>query len=316
MSSVAASIHTEIPRSDLRGPSLGHELATQFLWSLQAQDYNGALEAYSSAPTWEDRAFCIEYAAGSDIDVSLLDPWCEAWPNHVLPALLRGAVLVARGDEIAALPDLRDASRADDKNPIPWAQLLRCAMQQRAPVVDLEAMLAEMLERYALYEGHIHYIRGLSATGSGSTEQMLTFARVVNKILPAGSAIRAAVAVAVIEALLAEAPDDHIAYLSEKGLTEELLQAAGQSVFHPQFDKAGRIPRIKAMNAFVIALSMSGHEDLALMLADRLDGAVTQWPLSYLGRPTEAAWATLHGQLQERSEQAAITQGRAGQMAG
>ncbi len=284
------------------GPSLGHVWAERFRQSLATADLNSALDAYTDAPSWEDRWFCLEHASRSGVDPELLDSWCDGWPEHVLPFLTRGAVHARAGATSSAV-DLSRASELDPTNPIPWGQLIVVSRVVGRPAADVEHFLSEMMSRTALYEPHVDYLLMLSANHGGTTEAMLAFAREVCLVVPTGSPLRALLAIAALDAMLSDEPKDHQAYLRENGLFDEVLMAAGQSVFHESFEVQPLVPALKALNAFAVVLSVLGQDDLALMLVNRIGNTFTDWPLSLLGPPTIETWDELRLRLTDKAPQ-------------
>ena len=292
------------------GGSLGQQWAEKFQLALEAADLNAALEAYADAPSWEDRWFCLEQASKATVNAALLDSWCEGWPDHVLPVLTRGSMLARSGD-LAATIDLDRASEIDRESPIPWG--LRVVLARTAGLAKSESAtaLAAMMPHAALYEPHIEYLLALGEGDHASSSDMIEFADNVCDAVPPGSPLRAAMPLAALQSMMVDIPDDHITYLRDKGVFDKVLMAAGQSVFHPEFEGQPVVPSLKAMNAFAIALSILAQDDLALLLVNRLGNSFTDWPLSLLGAPTLETWGDLRQRLIEKAPSIAEANGRA-----
>ena len=286
-------------------PSLGHSWAERFSQAVLDTDLVGSLEVYGEAPSWEDRWFCLEFTAMNEPPSDLLDSWCQSWDAHVLPFLVRGSVR-ARTGQAGAVEDLEYAASLDPTNPIPWGQLLVAARTMGHPGADIERFLAETVSRSALYQPHVEFLLALGSD-STRTDLMIDFARSVSEVVPAGSPLHALVPIAALESMILHQPDDHIEHLRANGLFDDVLMAAGQSVFHPGFIAEPSVPAAKAMNTFVVALSILGQDDLGLLLADRIGSAVTDWPLSLLGSPTVSTWQTLHDRLRDKGRQVAAS---------
>lgn len=303
-------VESQAVTGDPIGPSLGHSWAQAFAAGVGSADLNGALQAYSEAPSWEDRWFCVEYASRFELDRQLLDSWCQGWPDHVLPFLTRGALLAAAGDP-AAIADIERAAVLDPTSPIPQGLRLAAGRFMREPFMNLEPHLAEMMPKASLYEPHVHFLLAASASNGGSTSSMIDFARTVCEVVPAGSPLRGLMPLAAIDAMLVDQPADHQAYLHEQGLYDDVLMAAGQSVFHPDFEGQASVPSLKAMNAFLVALMLLGQEDLALMLSNRLGNSFTEWPLSLLGPATLDTWNELRALMVQKAPSVAEANQRA-----
>jgi hypothetical protein len=116
---------------------------------------------------------------------------------------------------------------------------------------------------------------------------------------------------AAVEVMLQERPEDHLACLEGLGLVDDIMMAAGQSVFHPAFEGPPSVPAIKAMTAFTVALVLLQQDDLALMLHRRLDGVFADWPLSLLVPPSTTSWIELGRLMAKNAPAAAISGERA-----
>jgi hypothetical protein len=306
----AAQMLDNAPLSVVPGPSLGHVWADRFQRGVRDAQLNEALEAYAAAPSWEDRWFCIEHASLTELDPVLLDSWCEGWPEHVLPFLTRGAVRARQGHPEAE-SDLARASQLDESSPIPWGLRVVAGRAAGTNGARLDHLLTEMIPRATLYEPHVEFLRSLGVRNGGTVDGPVEFARTVCDLVPAGSTLRALLPLAAIDAIMTEVPDDHLAYLRDTGLFDDVLMAAGQSVFHPDFDAQSFVPSLKAMNAFAIMLSLMAQDDLALLLVNRIGGAFTLWPLSLLGSADIATWNELRDRLIDKAPLVAAANGRA-----
>ncbi len=290
--------------------SLGHSWAERFRDALESADLNRALDAYEDAPSWEDRWFCLEVASNASVSGELLDSWCVGWPDHVLPYLTRGATRARVGDP-EAIADFDRASDLDAASPLPWGQRVVLARAVGAPTSTSASALAKMMPLAGLYEPHVDYLLGLGEGAAASSANMVEFAENVCHVVPAGSPLAAVMPLAAIRSMMVDVPDDHLTYLKDLGLFDAVLMAAGQSVFHPDFDGQSAVPSIKAMNAFAVALSILAQDDLALILVNRLGNTFTDWPLCLLGQPDLHTWRELRERLMAKSEAVALANGRA-----
>ena len=297
---------------------MGHRDAHECASALVVGDVAGCYQAYSAAVTWEDRWFCLEHVAhhndthcddegvGHPIDESLIDAWVEGWPDHPVPLLMRAALDAFNGRDASA--DLVLAHAIEPGNPLVHG--LEVISRASSGVGDLETPLGAMLAIDSLYEPHVHFLRALGPNGGGDLDAALDFARAVDDVVPAGSPLRAMVPLAAIEAILAEHPSDHLAFLDDLGLRSLIMMAAGQSVFHPDFIGPTSVAGVKAMTAFTVALVLLGEDDLALMLHRRLDGVFADWPFSLLAPPSMASWMELGRHMTQNAPTAAAAGSR------
>ncbi len=290
--------------STRHGDDLGHAWAASFTAAVVADDPHAALETYGAAPSWEDRWFCLELGAAVPGADRVADAWCAAWRDHPLPRLLRAAAGAFAGDEAIA-PLLDELGGAYPGDPVVDGLALVLGAELGSGAIELEPHLAELMAKAALYEPHVRFLTACSPTNGGSVDAMVDFGRTVCEVVPPGSPLRAMMPLAAIGAMVAEEPDDHLAYLTDTGLVDDVLMAAGQSVFHPAFEGQSRIPAMKAMNAFAVGLSLAANDDLALALVDRLGESYTDWPLALLGPPSQETWREFRLLTIARAEDAA-----------
>ncbi len=302
-----SSVQAEEALQQIRPPALGHRAAHECAAALAVGDVSTSYKVYSEAGTWEDRWFCLEHVAGQPIDRSLIDAWVDGWPDHPLPLMVRAAVDVFAHRSGSA--DLASALAVEPNDPV--ALGLQVIDLAGAGAGDIEGSLGAMLATEALYEPHVRLLRAEGPRGGGDVASLLGFARSVIDVVPAGSPLRAMMPLAAVEVMLAENPEDHLACLESHGLVDDIMMAAGQSVFHPSFEGPPSIPAIKAMTAFTVALVLLRQEDLALMLHRRLDGLFADWPLSLLVPPSTTSWIQLGRHMAENASSAARTGNRA-----
>lgn len=303
-----SSVQAEEALRQSRPPAMGHRDAHECASALAAGDLASCYQAYSAAPTWEDRWFCLEHVArhneeqsGHPIDESLIDAWVGGWPDHPVPLLVRAATNAFNGRDASA--DLGMVHAIEPHNPLVHG--LEIVNRASSGVGDLEGPLGAMLAIEPLYEPHVHFLRALGPNGGGDLDTALTFATSVNGVVPAGSPLRAVVPLTAIETVLADQPEDHLAFLESLGLRSLIMMAAGQSVFHPDFIGPYTVPGVKAMTAFAVALVLIGEDDLALMLHRRLDGVFADWPFSLLAPPSMASWVEIGRHMAQNAPTAA-----------
>lgn len=303
-----SSVQAEAALLQTRPRALGHREAHECASALVVGDVAACYQSYSNVASWEDRWFCLEHiarhngeTAGPPIDFSLVDAWVSGWPGHPAPLLVRAASAAFNGGHAEA--DLDVLGALEPGNPL--VPGLRVVARATSSVGDADTPLGEMLAIEAIYEPHVMFLRRLGPNGGGDIDSMLTFARSVDEVVPAGSPLRSMVPLAAIEVVLAEQPEDHLGCLDEYGLRSSIMMAAGQSVFHPDFVGPPSIPGIKATTAFLVALELLGEDDLALMLHRRLDGLFADWPLSLIAQTTMASWHELGRHMLHNSSTAA-----------
>lgn len=312
-----SSVQADEALLQIRPPALGHREAHESASALVSGDVAGCFESFSSAPTWEDRWFCLEHIATrapsgiapavapahelAPIEPSLIEAWVSGWPGHPVPLLVRAAIAAFAGGDPTA--DLHAVAAVEPDNPLVHG--LHVVHRAATGVGDLEAPLAQMLAVDPLYEPHVRFLRSLGPNGDGDAETALAFARSVDDVVPAASPLRAMVPLAAIEVILAEQPEDHLGCLDAYGFRPLIMMAAGQSVFHPNFVGHPSIPGVKAMTAFLVALELMGEDDLALMLHHRMNGVFADWPLSLLGPPSMNAWTDLGRHMAQNAPAAA-----------
>lgn len=308
-----SSVQAEEALQQIRPPALGHRDAHGCASALVGGDVAGCYQTYSTAPTWEDRWFCLEHVARHNvegalhpIDASLIDAWVDGWPDHPVPLLMRAATTAFNGGDASA--DLARVRAIEPDNPLVHG--LEVVSRAASGVGDLEGPLGQMLAVDSLYEPHVHFLRALGPNGGGDLEAALTFARAVDEVVPAGSVLRAMVPLTAIEAILAEQPEDHLVFLEHHGLRSLIMMAAGQSVFHPDFVGPHSVAGVKAMTAFAVALVLLGEDDLALMLHRRLDGVFADWPFSLLAPPSMASWIEMGRHMEQNAPASAAAGSR------
>lgn len=308
-----SSVQAEEALGQSRPPAMGHRDAHQCASALVIGDVAACYQVYSAAATWEDRWFCLEHIArhntegpSNPIDESLIDAWVEGWPDHPVPLLVRSALDSFNGRDASV--DLALVHAIEQDNPLVYG--LDVVNRASSGVGDLEQSLGAMLAIDSLYEPHVHFLRALGPSGGGDLDGALTFARSVDEVVASGSPLRSMVPLAAIEAILAEQPSDHLAFLEDLELRSLIMMAAGQSVFHPRFVGPTTVPGVKAMTAFTVALVLLGEDDLALLLHRRMDGAFADWPFSLLAPPSMLAWEELGRHMVQNAPTAAAAGSR------
>jgi len=308
-----SSVQAEEALRQSRPPAMGHRDAHACASALVAGDVAACFQAYFSAETWEDRWFCLEHVArhnvegtGHPIDASLIEAWVGGWPDHPVPLLMRASLHAFNGRDASA--DLALVDAIEQNNPLVHG--LAVVSRTSCGIGDVEASLGAMLAIDSLYEPHVHFLRALGPNSSGDLDAAVAFARGVDEMVPTGSPLRAMVPLAAIEGILAEQPADHLEYLNDLGLSSSIMMAAGQSVFHPDFDGPSSVPAVKAMTAFAVALVLLGEADLALMLHRRLDGVFADWPFSLLASPSMTSWVELGRHMAQNAPSSAAAGGR------
>lgn len=308
-----SSVQAEEALGQSRPPAMGHRDAHECASALVIGDVSACHQVYSAAGTWEDRWFCLEHIASyntevpsNPIDESLIDAWVDGWPDHPVPLLIRSALAAFNGRDASA--DLTLIHAIEQDNPLVHG--LDVVNRAACGVGDLEQSLGAMLAIDPLYEPHVHFLRALGPNGGGDLDGALSFARSVDEVVAPGSPLRSMVPLAAVEAILAEQPDDHLAFLDDLELRSRIMMAAGQSVFHPRFVGPTTIAGVKAMTAFAVALVLLGEDDLALLLHRRMDGVFADWPFSLIAPPSLQAWDDLGRHMAQNAPMAAVAGNR------
>lgn len=303
-----SSVQAEEGLLQSRPSAMGHREAQDCAAALAAGEVAGFYHSYSLAQTWEDRWFCLEHVATASaqpelppIDASLIDAWVSGWPDHPVPLLVRAATAAFNGAN--AESDLARLDAIETGNPLVHG--LRVVDRSQTGHGDLEQPLGAMLAIDSLYEPHVRFLRSLGPNAGGDAESATAFARSVDAVVPVGSPLRALLPLAATEIILAEQPDDLDACLDHHGLRRDIMMAAGQSVFHPDFQSEPSIPAAKAMTAFMVGMVLLGEDDLGLMLHRRLDGVFADWPFSLVASPSMVAWHDLGRHMAQNAPTAA-----------
>lgn len=256
-------------------PFLGDANARRLHDALCARDWGTARDILSAPMSNDHRAFLMEIAA----EVPGVQEWIEGpvrdEPGSVLPRLVQGAHAVFWAWEARGTGGAKTVSEQQWKV---WFSRLKLAEDCLDEVVDrdpkcLEAryflvILArarqlskqERWDRYhALAEldpthhyGHDQMLQNLCAKWSGSAEEMFDFARSRAAAAP-GTSLPALIATAHLEHRRSQ--EDETAYMEQPEVGDELVAAAHQSIWHPDYQRTVATPYL--WNRFALAFSLA-----------------------------------------------------------
>ena len=295
------SVPVDITNGDPRLAALVDAVEQQDLDTIRATLDKPASHAERERLTW------VLSDAGGSPDV--FDAWVERQPDLPMARLARGAHGVgwawdARGGDYAehvtedrfdvfherlqtAEDDLHRAAELDPADPVPYTHLLTSGR-------GLEVSLAELQDRFDqaqsreqwLPEAHLQLLQGLCEKWFGSDEASLDFARKTAREAPEGAAALAVVPMAHIEIwhdMHRRDGADPAAYVKRDDVREDIAAAARRSVFADGFDDD--VVTVPALNVFAVGLLLTGDEEGARALVQRLGTRRTGFPWPYFEDP-------------------------------
>jgi hypothetical protein len=261
--------------SVVKDPFLGDPTARRLHEALTGRDWAAAREILRAPMGNDDRAFLMEIAAS----VPDLQDWIEGpvrdEPGSVLPLVVQGGRAVfwaweARGGGQAetvgeqqwkvwfrrlklAEDCLDEAVERDPKCLEAWYFLIilaRARQLSKQERWDRYNRLAELDPMH--HYGNDQMLQNLCAKWSGSAEEMFGFARERAAAGP-GTSLPALVATAHLEHRFSQ--DDKLAYLRQPEVAEELVAAAQQSIWHPDYRRTLATPHL--WNRFAMAFGLA-----------------------------------------------------------
>jgi hypothetical protein len=270
-------------------------------------DWKPLAEALRDA-TPERRDFVIRKVTDQARPTPALDEWCEAEPKSALPFVVRGAQRInsawaARGRRytsdvdttawqgfqqglLDAEVDLHRAVRADDKDPLPWIQLLISGR-------TLGMSIGEASRRYQHIES-LHpglcgaadqIVQCVSHNWLGDQDTMLGVAREIAGGSRPGDPRHRIVATAHLEIALSFGSDTHSRdlYRHDRSVHDELLATVERSVGHPSFGD-GPEQRI-TLSWFAATLGYFHLAEAARPILERIADAPAPAGFEYFGNP-------------------------------
>jgi hypothetical protein len=286
-------------------PYRGDPRARELRQAAEAQDWAAVRRIFDGPLSDRDYAFHVDLVAGAPGAREWIEGVRRDHPDETLPLLVQGA------DFIDWAWELRGSGYADTVAPESWPTIRkRLAMAEncfdealaRDPKCT-EALYrliglaktrqrgqAEVRQRFEALiavapmhaNGHSSMLDALAPKWGGSTEAMLAFARERAAEGP-GTTLPALIAEAHLEEFLRRSPDG-TEYMEQPEVGDELVHAAEQSIWHPQFAPAGG--SVMLLNRFAYAFSLADRFAEAERCFERIgDRLVTRYPWHYGGRP-------------------------------
>ncbi|GIJ07872.1 hypothetical protein Van01_10860 [Micromonospora andamanensis] len=303
------------PTEPVLDPTYGDPHRKALIRALEKRKWKWARELLTMAADPDELAFLMEAVGGVDGIQDWIGEWIDAEPESTLPLLVAGCHAVhwaweARGGKLAkytsaeqfrgfherlhyAEATLQQVIAREPDNVTAWAWLVTSSRGLGIGAVEAQQRF-DVVTR--LHPGHLvaheQRLQYLCAKWSGSHEQMFDFARGAAAAAGPNSLLHELVAVAHIEKWdrteRAEAND----YIVSDEVRTELLAAAENSIFHPDYIPAGPgwAPRVAT---FAMAFELADEFDAAWHAFALLDGMVTEWPWMILGDPVEKFTASL-----------------------
>lgn len=300
---------TKRPKDPVLDPTYGDPHRKALIRALEKRKWKFARELLDMAADPDEMAFLMEAVGGVDGIQDWVGDWIDAEPESTLPVLVAGCHAVhwaweARGGKRAKYTTAAQFKGFHERLHHAEALLQRVLAREpdnvtaRAWLVTSSRGLgvgsAEARQRFEavtrLHPGHVvaheQRLQYLCAKWSGSHEEMFDFARSAATAAGPNSLLHELVAVAHIEKWNALEREEGNEYIVSDEVRAELLTAADNSIFHPDYIPAGPgwAPRVAA---FAMALELADEFDAAGHAFALLDGLVTEWPWQILGDPVE-----------------------------
>ncbi|MEU4777178.1 DUF4034 domain-containing protein [Micromonospora sp. NPDC023633] len=300
---------TKRPKDPVLDPTFGDPHRKALIRALEKRKWKFARELLDMAADPDEMAFLMEAVGGVDGVQDWVGDWIGAEPDSTLPVLVAGCHAVhwaweARGGKRAKYTTAAQFKAFHER--LRYAEALLQQVLAREPDnVTARAWLvtssrglgvgaAEARQRFEavtrLHPGHVvaheQRLQYLCAKWSGSHEEMFDFARGAATAAGPNSLLHELVAVAHIEKWHASEREEGNEYIVSDEVRTELLTAADNSIFHPDYIPAGPgwAPRVAT---FAMALELADEFDAAGHAFALLDGLVTEWPWQILGDPVE-----------------------------
>jgi hypothetical protein len=291
-------------------PAFGDARARVLLDALTKGDWRAARDVFAAAQDPNALAYLMEAAAEVDGIQEWIGDWIAAEPESTLPVLVRGCSAVAwawrargtAGSEYTRQEQFREFFRrlkiaenaldeVIERDPADVTARTWLVTSARGRQVDqqeaqdrFDAVVRRCPHHVVAHEQRLQY---LCAKWFGSDEQMFGFARAATAAAPKGSLLPVLVAHAHVEKWLALPTVVDEAHMTNPEVRAELLAAAEQSIFHPDFTPIGNWTR--RANFFAMSLHLAGEHSAAARVFDLLGDQPSERPWNYLGRGNNPA---------------------------
>jgi hypothetical protein len=297
------------PKDPVLDQTFGDPHRKALIRALEKRKWKFARELFDMAADPDEMAFLMEAAGGVDGVQDWIGEWIDAEPDSTLPVLVAGCHAVhwaweARGGQRAKYTTAAQFRGFHER--LRYAETVLHKVVAREPDnVTARAWLvtsarglgvgaAEARDRFeavtSLHPGHVvaheQRLQYLCAKWCGSHEEMFDFARGAAAAAGPNSLLHELVAVAHLEKWLTCEVGEDKEYMISDEVCAELLAAADNSIFHPDYVPAGPgwAPRVAT---FAMALELADEFDAAWHAFALLDGVVTEWPWQMIGDPVE-----------------------------
>jgi hypothetical protein len=294
------------PEPVLIDPAAAYPQVGELRAAIARRDWAGTRAVIESAPA---DARCLLVREGSDVDEPIegfLREQLRADPDDSLAGAMLGTHLIGVGWKVRTRARAQQVSREQFATFHGWlrqAEQVLIDTAARTPAEPaawvarltsargLQLGLAESRRRYDRlraidpnnYAGQRQFLQRLCPKWSGSWELLHGWTREELAAAPPGSLAGALVAEAHIEHWL-DVPDaEEKAYLSDPAVRTELLEAAGQSIWHADF--ARPTGWVHAASCFAMMFSLVGDQEAAARTFAQLGDLGSASPWDYLGDP-------------------------------
>ncbi|WP_328459353.1 DUF4034 domain-containing protein [Actinoplanes sp. NBC_00393] len=297
------------PKEPFLDPTYGDPHRKALIKALQKRNWKWARELFGMAADPDEFAFLMEAAGQVDGLEDWIGQWIAAEPESTLPTLVAGCHAVslagrARGAQRAQYTSsdqfrnfhqglhhaeslLRQVIERDPDNVTAWTWLVTSGRGLQIGKAEAQERFDQVLRLHPTHlVAHEQRLQYLCAKWSGSHEAMFEFARSTAAAAGPNSLLHELVAVAHLERWSYKRSEEDNAYITSEEVGAELLAAAENSIFHPDYVHAGPgwAPRVAT---FALVLELADQFDAAWHAFALLDGQVTEWPWQYIGDPVE-----------------------------
>jgi hypothetical protein len=272
-------------------PFLGDPAAAALRSALAGRDWGTARAILTASPEPDHLSLLIRVAA----DTPGIQDWIEEPirddSQSVFPLLVRGAHAVywaweARGTGMGSTVGedqwrawfarlklaencLDEVLERDPANAEAWHYLVILGRARQLPFEERWYRFNNLIAiRPAHYMGHTQMLNNLMAKWSGSAEQMFEFARDRAARYP-GTALPSLIAAAHLERRFSAGGNE---YMERKEIGDELVEAAQQSIWHPEYRQTAVTPLLwnRFAHAFALADRFAEADWCFERIADRL----------------------------------------------
>jgi hypothetical protein len=272
--------------------------------AMRARDWTTVKEVFSRPLTSRERSGYLRYVA----DIEGLETWIDdivrAEPESTLPLLVKGKRAIFWAWEIRgggsassvpaeAWPIFRkrlklaencfdDVLARDPRDIDALANLVTLAGARSLGIEEVRERFANAsaVDPFHL-DAHTTMLQQVCRKWSGSSAEMFEFAR-SRAALGSGTALPVLIALAHLEEWLDN--EDDGTYMERPEVGDELVAAAHQSIWHPDYRPVGGVAA--DVNAFAYAFGLADRFTEAQRCFDTIgEDRITRRPWSYGGRP-------------------------------